>query len=127
MTSHAEQPVSLESVLLLVNSRKVIPNSQQMRKSRIEEELKELLIRPLGGAVQAGVGIFDCCDGAKQQIAADCGRELAVLVQANGLIAAPNFASVGTCKHRKLKLNHRAGKRSWQGGTKRHDGEREGA
>ena len=107
MTPHAEQPVPFKTVLFFIDAREIIPYSPQVGKSRFTQEAQEALVSPFGRMVQAGVGIFHGGDGTEQQIAAKGGGNVAVLIQSNGVITAPDLASVWTLKKGKLKLNDR--------------------
>ena len=127
MPSHAEQSVPFETVLLFINPRKVIPYSPQVRESRFAKQTQKLLIRSFGRMVQGCAWVLERRDGTEQQIAADRGGSLAVLVQTNGLIAAPDLASAGTFQDGEIKVNDRALKGQGLGRAKRHDGERERA
>jgi hypothetical protein len=74
--------------------------------------------------VQARAGILERRDGSEQQIAADGGREPAVLIQTYRVIAVPDFASAGTLQNGTIKLNDRALKGHRQGRAERHNAER---
>ena len=105
MTPYAKEAVSLQTLLLFIDARKVIPYPPEMGKSRFTEETEELPVGPFGRLYQVGIGILDCRDGAEEQIAAHGGGNVAILIEADGVIAAPDFASGRTFEQGKIQLN----------------------
>jgi hypothetical protein len=65
VTPYAEHAVPFKTLLLFIDTRKVIPYPPQVRKSRFGQEMQELPVGPFGRMDQPGVGIFDRCDGTE--------------------------------------------------------------